>query len=105
MSFIVDLRDLARAHGARLVVLPVPLDAQVAEETRARRGLGVDDVAALDGLVAAVAGSARAWGALGVDPTPLLKALGAAAYLPDGHLSAAGHDALAHAVAEALAAP
>jgi hypothetical protein len=104
-SFIVEMRDLAVAHGARLVVLPVPLDAQIAEEARARRGLDAADVAALDGLVAAVAGSARAWGALGVDPTPRLKALGTATYLPDGHLSAVGHEILAHALADVLGEP
>jgi lysophospholipase L1-like esterase len=93
---------LASSHGARLVVLVAPLDAQASPDARRRRELSDAEVGALDVLSAEVASAARAAGAIGVDATPALKQAGAAAYLPDGHLSAAGHDVVAHALAAAL---
>ena len=68
---------------------------------RDRRGLGAADVAALDNLVRDLAAFASRAGARGVDPTQALRRVGPAAYLRDGHLSAAEHDA----VAGALSAP
>ena len=61
----------------------------------------VDD--ALDALTAEIAAAARAAGAIGIDAAPALKEAGAPSFLTDGHLSAAGHDAMARAVAAALA--
>jgi hypothetical protein len=101
--FLERARAIAAAHGARLVVLPVPIDAQIAGEARARRGIEEAEVASLDRLEAEVVEAARAAGAIGVDPTAALKQAGAAAFLPDGHLAAAGHEAAARAVAAALA--
>ncbi|MFT3770334.1 MAG: hypothetical protein QM820_33315 [Minicystis sp.] len=49
-------------------------------------------------LADCIAAAARAAGATGVDATPALKQAGAAAFLEDGHLSAAGHEAMARAV-------
>jgi hypothetical protein len=94
---------LASAHGAKLVVLVAPLDAQASPDARQRRQLGGAEIDALDVLSAEVAAAARAAGAVGVDATPALKQAGAAAYLPDGHLSATGHDVVARALAAALA--
>jgi hypothetical protein len=99
---LAEAAALASSHGARLVVLVAPLDAQASPDARQRRDLSDAAIATLDVLAAEVASAARAAGAGAVDATPALKQVGAAAYLPDGHLSAAGHDAVARALAAAL---
>jgi hypothetical protein len=101
-AFLEGMAALARDHEARLIVVAVPLDAQISAEARARRGLSATEAAALDGLVARTAAVAGEIGAVGVDPTEALRRLGAAAYLGDGHLSAAGHEAVAAAIAGAI---
>jgi hypothetical protein len=101
-AFLRRAKELTDARGARLVVLAAPLDAQVSKEARLRRELTQVEVGSLDALVAALAEDARAIGAVGVDPTPALAGLGEAVYLPDGHLSPAGHEVVARAVSEAM---
>jgi hypothetical protein len=102
LPFIADLRDRAVPTGARLVLVVAPLDVQVSPEARARRGVSEAQAATLDALTEALAHAAPAWVHAGLDATPALRPLGAAAFLRDGHLSPAGHDAVAHAVAPAL---
>jgi hypothetical protein len=102
--FLARAQALASARGARLVVLVAPLDAQVSLEARRRREVSDAAATSLDVLAAEIALAAREHGAIGVDATPTLQRLGAEAFLRDGHLSAAGHDAVARAVAEALTA-
>ncbi|APR79153.1 Hypothetical protein A7982_04500 [Minicystis rosea] len=99
---LAEAQSLAAAHGASLAVVVAPLDAQVSESARRRRDLGEADATALTALTVAVAVAARAAGAVGIDATPALEKAGPAAFLEDGHLSAAGHEALARAVTEAL---
>ena len=102
--FLAQARALAAAHGARLVVLVAPLDAQVSLEARRRREVSDAAATALDVMSAEIAATARVQGAVGVDATPALRRVGAEAFLADGHLAAAGHEAVARAVAEALTA-
>jgi lysophospholipase L1-like esterase len=101
---IARAQEIASARGAKLVVAIAPLDAQVSDEAREQRGLSREEIASIDVLLADVANGARAIGAVGVDATLALKKLGSTAFLEDGHLSAAGHEALAGAIAESLAA-
>jgi lysophospholipase L1-like esterase len=100
--FLAEAQALAAAHGAKLVVIAAPLDAQIALEARRRRGITDVEAAALDVLTAEIAAAATAAGAIGIDATGALKNAGAAAFLDDGHLSPAGHDLVARAVAAAL---
>ncbi|APR77779.1 Hypothetical protein A7982_03126 [Minicystis rosea] len=93
---------IATTRNARLVVVAVPLDAQISRDARERRALPERRVLSLDALMAALAESARVVGAVGVDATAALRQAGDTAYLRDGHLAAAGHEALARAIAEAL---
>jgi hypothetical protein len=76
-------------------VVAVPIDTS---------GLGASEADAVDRVAMDLASVAHRVGAVGVDPTLALRQAGPAAYLPDGHLSAAGHDAVARAVAAAMAA-
>ncbi len=87
-------QELATAAHARLVVVAVPIDTS---------GLGAPETDAVDRVAMDLASIAQHVGAVGVDPTHALRQAGPAAYLPDGHLSAAGHDAVARAVAAAMA--
>ncbi|MFT3770287.1 MAG: hypothetical protein QM820_33080 [Minicystis sp.] len=100
-SFLWSMFNLAHEHGAKLVVVPIPLDAQIDPSAQSRRGLTAEQVAALDALVADNAAMPGIIGTTGVDPTSALRSA-ATPYLPDGHLSAAGHEAVARAVAEVL---
>jgi hypothetical protein len=102
--FVARAVAVAGEHRTKLAVVAVPLDAQVSEEARARRGIGAEDVGSLDRLMETVAAGATEAGAIGIDATPALRAAGPAAFLPDGHLAPAGHEALARAVAAALPA-
>jgi hypothetical protein len=100
--FFAEAQALAAEHGARLAVVVIPLDAQVSDEARQRRSLAPAEARLLDELSAALAAAARSAGAVGVDAAPALAAAGGGAFLPDGHLAPAGHDAVAKAVAAAL---
>lgn len=103
LSFLRELRERVEPSGTRLVLVVAPLDVQISPQARARRGLTEAQVTTLDALTEALAHAAPAWLHAGIDATPALRPLGAAAYLPDGHLSPAGHEALARAVAPAVA--
>lgn len=96
--FLAEAAALAKAHGAILTVVAAPLDAQLSASARGRLGLGAAQAASLSALTRAIAASARRAGAEGVDGTAALAPLGAAAFLADGHLSPAGHEALARAI-------
>lgn len=102
-TFFAQAGALAAAHGARLVIVVAPLDAQVGKDAGKRRGLDESDAAALDALSREMATAAEAAGAVGVDAATAMKAAGDAGFLRDGHLSARGHDIMARAVAAALA--
>jgi hypothetical protein len=77
------------------VVVVVPVDPA---------GLGAREAAVARTVAPDLAYLARLTGAVGVDPTYALQEVGPGAYLPDGHLSAAGHQAVARAVAVELKA-
>jgi hypothetical protein len=95
---------IAASAGARLVMLIVPLQAQIDPAARERNGLSEGDVAALHELVGDSNALALRLGARVAEPSEELSRLGASAYLPDGHLSAEGHAAVARAVAGAVSA-
>ncbi len=57
--FLAEAQALAAAHGARLVVVVAPLDAQASPEVQQRRQVGSTEVAALDALSAEIAEAAR----------------------------------------------
>jgi hypothetical protein len=99
---LVSAHALTEAARARLVVVIVPLDAQVSPEAQARHALGDAQIASLDRLLSDVATRARALGATVVEPASALRRASAPAYLPDGHLSAVGHETVARRVAEAM---
>jgi hypothetical protein len=101
-TFFAQASALAAAHGASLVVVVAPLDAQGSIEARTRRGLRDREASALDALTARLAREASVHGALGIDGAPALREAGEGAFLRDGHLSAKGHDALARAVAREI---
>ena len=99
---LTSAHALTEAARARLLVVIVPLDAQVSPEAQARHGLSDAQIASLDRLLFDVGARARAVGATVVDPSAALRRATAPAYLPDGHLSALGHDLVARRVAEAM---
>ncbi len=92
---IVQAQALAVAAHARLVVVAVPIDVA---------GLGEGEASVADTVAPDLAATAQRAGAVGVDPTYALREVGPAAYLTDGHLSAAGHEAVARAVTVELKA-
>jgi hypothetical protein len=83
-------------------VVVAPLDAQASPAARARRSLSDAEVAMLDAVSATIVAEARAAGAVGVDAAVPLREVGGAAFLGDGHLAAAGSEAVAKAVAGAM---
>lgn len=101
-ALIGQARQKAAAFGARLVVVPIPLDAQMSPEARARHGVSPEEAAMLHALLADVVTGAVRVGAEAASPAIALGRAGAGAYLDDGHLSAAGHQAVADTIAEAL---
>jgi hypothetical protein len=100
--FLEEASRLSRSHGARLAVVVLPLPLQTSPAAMAREGAGDEAAAAITSLLARVSAEARDAGAVVIEPAEALHREGDAAYQPDGHLTAAGHRALASAVAAAL---
>jgi hypothetical protein len=94
------------AHGARLLVVALPLDLQVSPDEWRKYGVAAPvDLAPTRILIDDLVASARAIGALGLDATPALAAAEPGAFLDgDIHMTPRGHAALAAAIVEALAA-
>jgi len=105
-AYIRDLATLCAEHGARLVVLILPIDVQVSPAEWAKYGKPVVDMAPtkvlLDELVAASAAS----GISALDASAALAAAEPGAFLDkDIHMTPKGHAAVAAALARVIAAP
>jgi hypothetical protein len=105
-GYVRDVARLCGDHGARLVVVVLPIDVQVSAREWAKYGKPVTDMAptrvVIDELVAAV----TAAGVTALDAIPALAAAEPGAFLDkDIHLTAVGHAAVAAALAQAIAAP
>jgi acetyltransferase AlgX (SGNH hydrolase-like protein) len=92
------------AHGARLLVVALPMDVQVSPDEWNKYGAtNRIDMAPTKILIDDVVASAEAIGALGLDATPALAQAEPGAFLGrDNHLSTRGHKALAEAIARSL---
>jgi hypothetical protein len=93
-------------HGARLLVVALPIDVQVSKAEWAKYGAAPLDMEPSKILLDDVVVAARAVGADGLDATPALAAAEPGAFLDgDIHMTPKGHRALAEAIAKALSAP
>src|SRR5262249_37678314 len=98
-------RALCAAHGARLVVLALPIDVEVSAEERAKYGREPLDTSGLRVLTEALLATAAALSIEAVDARDAIAAAEPGAFLKgDLHLSPAGHRAVASALAAALRA-
>ena len=92
-------------HGARLLVVALPIDVQVSPAEWAKYGAQPLDMEPSKILLEDIVVSARAIGAEGLDATPGLAAAEPGAFLDgDIHMTAKGHRALGEALAKALRA-
>jgi SGNH hydrolase-like domain, acetyltransferase AlgX len=93
-------------HGARLLVVALPIDVQVSKAEWAKYGAAPIDMEGSKVLLDDVVVAARAAGADGFDATPALAAAEPGAFLDgDIHMTPKGHRALGEAIAKALRAP
>ncbi|MDB4992927.1 MAG: hypothetical protein JWM74_359 [Myxococcaceae bacterium] len=93
-------------HGARLLVVALPIDVQVSKTEWAKYGSAPLDMEPSKILLDDVVVAARAAGADGFDATPALAAAEPGAFLNgDIHMTPKGHRALAEAIAKTLSAP
>ena len=93
-------------QGVAVMVVALPLDVQVLPERFAEYGLQQADLSETEVLLQDTVWTARALGLDAVSVLPALRALGPEAYQPgDLHLSPAGYQAVAQAIAAELAAP
>lgn len=99
----------ARAHGARLVVLVLPIDVMVSPAEWTKYGKDPKTAPSLEAaqaFVSELAESARDAGAEALDATAILRASEPGAFLDaDIHMTPKGHAAVAGALAELLAQP
>ncbi|MBC8070017.1 MAG: hypothetical protein IAG13_16890, partial [Deltaproteobacteria bacterium] len=105
-AHLAELKALCDQHGAELVVVALPIDVQVSPEEWAKYGAEPVDMAPSLALLADTVADAEALGAIGVEPTAALAAAEPGAFLDgDIHMTAKGHDALAHAIVDAMTRP
>lgn len=102
-----EVKAACDAHGARLLVVALPMDVQVSPDEWKKYGATAPiDMGPTKILVDELVGSAEAIGALGLDATPALVHTEPGAFLGgDNHLSPKGHRALADAIAGKLKGP
>ncbi|APR81854.1 Hypothetical protein A7982_07203 [Minicystis rosea] len=94
------------AHGARLVVVGLPMDVMAVPAAWKKYGGKSVDLAPVTALMTDLVETAKSLGASAVDATPALSAAGEAAFLPhEFHLSSNGHRVLAETIAAAVRAP
>lgn len=99
-------KAICDAHGARLVVVALPIDVQVSSAEWAKYGAKPLDMEPSKILLEDIVASARALGAEGLDATPALVAAEPGAFLDgDIHMTPKGHRALGEAVARVLRGP
>lgn len=101
---VLAARQACRRLGCRVLVAVLPIDAQVHPSEWAKYGEPPRDTSALAALADGLLADARALDVAALDLTPVLAAASPGAFLPDDyHLSPRGHDAVARALATALA--
>ncbi len=103
---IREVKALCDEHGARLLVVALPLDVQVSRDEWTKYGAAPVDMTASRVLLDDIVVAARATGARAVDATEALTAAEPGAFLDgDIHMTPKGHRAVAEAVARELAKP
>jgi hypothetical protein len=103
---ILRTKALCDRHGARLLVVALPLDVQVSPVEWAKYGSDPIDLSATRVLLEDVVRRAELAGVSGLDATDALAAAEPGAFLHgDLHMSPQGHAALARAIADTLARP
>lgn len=99
-----EMKEVCDAHGARLVVLVLPMDVQVSAEEWKKYGVAPRDMAGTELLAEDIVATATAMGVTALDATKALAATEPGAFLKrDIHMTPKGHQAVADALAEALA--
>jgi hypothetical protein len=103
---IAEAKTICGEHGARLLVVALPVDVQVSETEWAKYGAEPVDMEPTKVLLEDVVAAARGAGAEGLDATPALAAAEPGAFLDgDIHMTPKGHRALGAAIAKVLRAP
>jgi hypothetical protein len=106
MPWFQKVKALCDAHGARLVVLALPMDVQVSPEEWKKYGEPPLDMTESRILLEDIVASAEGLGVSALDPTADLAAAEPGAFLnADIHLSPKGHRVVAEALARTLAKP
>jgi hypothetical protein len=106
LPFVRAMKELCDAHGARLVVVVLPIDVQVSSTEWAKYGSTPVDMTPTLALTSELVAATRALGVTALDTTPVLAAAEPGAFLDrDIHMTAKGHAAVAAALAEAIDAP
>jgi hypothetical protein len=101
-----EVKALCDAKGARLVVLVLPIDVQVSADEWKKYGQPPRDMEPTLVIIDDVLASAAAIGVTAVDATRPLHAVQPGAFLKrDIHMTPKGHQAVADALAEAIATP
>jgi len=97
---------ICERHGARLLVVALPIDVQVSKAEWAKYGSEPLDMESSKILLDDVVAAAQVAGAEGFDATPALAAAEPGAFLAgDIHMTPKGHKALGDAIAKALRGP
>jgi len=103
---LVAMKRLCDAHGARLVVVALPIDVMVSPEEWRKYGKPALDMSESRVLLEDLVRDANALGVTALDATDALRAAEPGAFLDkDIHMSAKGHAALARALAATLREP
>ena len=103
---IAHAKAICDAHGARLVVVALPIDVQVSSAEFAKYGVAPIDLSATHLLLDDVVATSESLGISALDATPALLATEPGAFLyGDIHMTPKGHRALADALATTLAEP
>ena len=100
---ILAANEVARSHGAELLVVTLPLDVQVHRVEWAKYRSAPRDLRATERLAADLHADLAEHGVISRDPLPALRAASPGAFLPDDdHLSPRGHAAVAEVITELL---
>src|SRR5579871_5962591 len=106
LPHVARVKALAEAHGARLVVLILPLDVMVSAGEWAKYGAQPVDLAPASVLVTDLRRSSEEAGVSALDAAAVLAAAEPGAFLDhDLHMTPRGHDAVARTLAATLAEP
>lgn len=103
---LAKVKALCDAHGARLLVVGLPMDVMAVPAAWKKYGEKTVDLGPVKALMGDLVERARDIGAGALDATAALAAVGEEAFLPrEFHLSPRGHRAFAEAIAGAVNAP